>query len=428
MVVFLTGASGFIGRHLAAALVQAGHSLVLGLHSASSPSLHGRVIAIDYLQDIDASAWRPRLQGVDVVINAVGVLRATRAAGFDAVHVEAPRALFEACVQVGVRGVIQISALGADDDAASAYHVSKREADRHLASLPIPSVIVQPSLVYGRGGTSARLFDTLASLPFVPVPGDGSQRVQPIHIDDAVEAIVKLVEREAQVPGERVSLVGPAPLDLIAFLRRLRHALGFHDTVVLRIPMPIVRAAAAAGGLLPAALLDRETLAMLERGNVASDAKTRELLGRAPRPVEAFVTPDEAAAASGNATLAWVQPLLRVSIAIVWIWTGVVSLGLYPPAESYALLARLGVTGTLATLALYGAALLDIALGVGVLVLRERRWIWIGQIIVMLGYTVLISIWLPEWWLHPYGPMIKNLPLIVATMLLATLESRRWTT
>ena len=428
MVVFLTGASGFIGRHLAAALVQAGHSLVLGLHSASSPSLHGRVIAIDYLQDIDASAWRPRLQGVDVVINAVGVLRATRAAGFDALHVEAPRALFEACVQVGVRGVIQISALGADDDAASAYHVSKREADRHLASLPIPSVIVQPSLVYGRGGTSARLFDTLASLPFVPVPGDGSQRVQPIHIDDAVEAIVKLVEREAQVPGERVNLVGPAPLDLIAFLRRLRHALGFHDTVVLRIPMPIVRAAAAAGGLLPAALLDRETLAMLERGNVASDAKTRELLGRAPRPVEAFVTPDEAAAASGNATLAWVQPLLRVSIAIVWIWTGVVSLGLYPPAESYALLARLGVTGTLATLALYGAALLDIALGVGVLVLRERRWIWIGQIIVMLGYTVLISIWLPEWWLHPYGPMIKNLPLIVATMLLATLESRRWTT
>jgi len=428
MVVFLTGASGFIGRHLAAALVQAGHSLVLGLHSASSPSLHGRVIAIDYLQDVDASAWRPRLQGVDVVINAVGVLRATRAAGFDALHVEAPRALFEACVQVGVRGVIQISALGADDDAASAYHVSKREADRHLASLPIPSVIVQPSLVYGRGGTSARLFDTLASLPLVPVPGDGSQRVQPIHIDDAVEAIVKLVEREAQVPGERVSLVGPAPLDLIAFLRRLRHALGFHDTVVLRIPMPIVRAAAAAGGLLPAALLDRETLAMLERGNVASDAKTRELLGRAPRPVEAFVTPDEAAAASGNATLAWVQPLLRVSIAIVWIWTGVVSLGLYPPAESYALLARLGVTGTLATLALYGAALLDIALGVGVLVLRERRWIWIGQIIVMLGYTVLISIWLPEWWLHPYGPMIKNLPLIVTTMLLATLESRRWTT
>lgn len=428
MVVFLTGASGFIGRHLAAALAQAGHTLVLGLHSASTPVLHGRVIAIDFLEDVDASAWRPRLQGVDVVINAVGVLRATTGAGFDALHVKAPRALFEACAQVGVRRVIQISALGADEDAESAYHVSKREADRYLASLPIPSAIVQPSLVYGAGGTSARLFDTLASMPLIPVPGDGHQRVQPIHVDDAVAAIVALVERTEQATGERVSLVGPAPLTLIAFLRRLRVALGFRETGVLRVPMPIVRAAAAIGSRLPGALLDRETLAMLERGNVASDAKTRALLGRAPRPVEAFVTPETAAASSIGATLAWIQPLLRASIAIVWIWTGIVSLGLYPPSESYALLARMGVTGVVATTMLYGAALLDIALGVGVFVLRDRRWLWAAQIAVMLAYTVLISIWLPEWWLHPYGPMIKNVPLLVATMLLAVLESRRWTT
>jgi len=428
MVVFLTGASGFIGRHLAAALAQAGHTLVLGLHDAATPVLHGRVIAIDFSEDVDAAAWRPRLQGVDVVINAVGVLRATGPKGFDALHVAAPRALFEACEQVGVRRVIQISALGADDEAASGYHRSKREADRYLASLAIPSAIVQPSLVYGVGGTSARLFDTLASMPFLPVPGDGNQQVQPIHIDDAVRAIVALVERDGQPPGERVSLVGPAPLALVDFLRRLRHALGFRDTFTLRVPMPLVRAAASVGALLPGALLDRETLAMLERGNVASAAKTRELLGHAPRPVEAFVTPEVAAAASVNATLAWMQPLLRLSIAIVWIWTGIVSLGLYPPSESYALLARLGITGAFATVALYGAALLDIALGVGVLVLRNRRWLWIAQIAVMLGYSVLISLWLPEWWLHPYGPMVKNLPLIVATILLAHLESRRWTT
>ena len=428
MVVFLTGASGFIGRHLASALAHAGHTLVLGLHDAATPVLHGRVIAIDYLRDVDASAWRPRLQGVDVVINAVGALRAKAGAGFDALHVDAPRALFEACAQVGVRRVIQISALGADENAQSAYHVSKRAADSYLASLPVASAIVQPSLVYGAGGTSARLFDTLASMPLIAVPGDGSQRVQPIHVDDLVEAIVALVERNEQTSGERISLVGPAPLTLANFLERLRGALGFRDTYVLRVPMPIVRAAAAIGDLLPRALLDRETLAMLERGNVASDAKTREMLGRAPRPVEAFVSPETAAAASVSATLAWMQPLLRASIALVWIWTGIVSLGLYRPSESYALLARLGATGTMATVMLYGAALLDIALGVGVFVLRDRRWLWAAQIAVMLAYTVLISIWLPEWWLHPYGPMIKNVPMLVATMLLAVLESRRWTT
>jgi uncharacterized protein YbjT (DUF2867 family) len=428
MVVFLTGASGFIGRHLAAALAQTGHTLVLGLHNASTPVAHCRVIAIDYLQDVDASAWRPRLQGVDVVVNAVGVLRATAGAGFDALHVNAPRALFEASAQVGVRRVIQISALGADDDAQSAYHLSKREADRFLATLPVASVIVQPSLVYGTGGTSARLFDTLASMPLIPVPGKGDQRVQPIHVDDAVAALVALVERDEPSSGERISLVGPEALTLVAFLRRLRSALGFRATRVLRIPMSIMRAVAAAGARLPGALLDPETLAMLERGNVASDAKTRELLGRAPRPVEAFVTPDAAAAASASATLAWILPLMRGAIAIVWIWTGIVSLGLYPPAESYALLARLGATGMVATVLLYGAALVDVLLGIGVFVLRDRRWLWPAQIAVMVAYSVLISVWLPEWWLHPYGPMIKNLPLLVATMLVAALESRRWTT
>ena len=427
MVVFLTGASGFIGRHLAAALAHAGHSLVLGLHSSSTPVLHGRVIAIDYAQDIDAAQWRPRLRGIDVVINSVGILRNARNSDFDTLHSAAPRALFEACAAVGVKQVIQISALGADADATSAYHVSKREADRCLAKLPIRSVIVQPSLVYGAGGASAKLFDALAAMPLIPVPGDGSQRVQPIHIDDAVEAIVNLVGRD-EPPGTRISLVGPEPLTLVEFLRRLRRGLGFRNARVVRIPMPIVRFAASLGGALGRGLLDRDTLAMLERGNAASVARTQALLGRTPRPVEAFVARESAPSSSAAATLAWTIPLLRWSIALVWIWTGIVSLGLYPVAESYALLARIGITGGLATTLLYGAALLDIALGVAVFVLRDRRWVWATQIAIMLGYSVLISVWLPEWWLHPYGPLIKNVPLLVATTMLAVLESRRWTT
>jgi len=428
VVVFLTGASGFIGRHLTAALSRAGHSLVLGLHRASSSgALQGRVIAVDYAHDVDPAAWRPRLQGVDVVINAVGVLRERRGQSFEALHRDAPRALFAACAEVGVRQVIQISALGADENAKSAYHLSKRDADMFLASLPVASAIVQPSLVYGSRGTSARLFDTLASMPMIPVPGDGAQRMQPIYIDDLVDAIVALVVRVTPA-GTRFALVGPVPLTLVDFLRRLRSALGFPAAHVIRIPMPIVRAAAAIGDIAPVALLDRETLAMLERGNTAPSTSTRELLGREPRPAEAFVPPETAAASSTQATLAWMLPLLRFSIAIVWIWTGIVSLGLYPVAESYALLARLRITGLPATVLLYGAALIDLALGIATLVLRDRRWIWRAQIAVIVGYSVLISVWLPEWWLHPYGPMVKNLPLLAATALIATLEGRRWTT
>jgi uncharacterized protein YbjT (DUF2867 family) len=426
-VVFLTGASGFIGRRLAEALARAGHSLVFALHRRAALPAPGRVVEVDFTHDVDVAIWRSRLAGVDVVVNAVGILREHGAQTFAALHRDAPRALFSACVDAGVRRVIQISALGADGAARSAYHLSKRAADDHLASLPIASTIVQPSLVYGPGGTSARLFELLASLPLIPVPGSGSQRVQPVLIDDVVDAIVALIGRPTS-PGTRVPLVGPHDITLADFLLELRGGLGLQRGRVIRIPMPLVRFAARIGDRLPGALLDTQTLGMLERGNVASPRAIHQLLDREPRSVEAFVPVDAADAVRTQALLRWQLPLLRASIGIVWIWTGIVSFGLYPVEESYALLARFSVQGIAAGILLYGAAAIDLLLGIATLFARERRWVWRAQIAIVLGYTAVITIWLPEFWLHPYGPISKNLPLLAATYLVATLERRPWTT
>jgi hypothetical protein len=108
----------------------------------------------------------------------------------------------------------------------------------------------------------------------------------------------------------------------------------------------------------------------------------------------------------------------------VWIVTGIVSFGLYPVADSYELLARVGITGMLAPLMLYGAAAIDFLFGIGTMVLRRRRWLWIAQIALMVFYTALISWRLPEFWLHPYGPLLKNLPMVAAIWLLMELEKR----
>jgi hypothetical protein len=118
------------------------------------------------------------------------------------------------------------------------------------------------------------------------------------------------------------------------------------------------------------------------------------------------------------------HPLRRVSVAAVWIATGVVSAGLYPVEESLALLARVGLTGTPALVALYGAAALDIAIGIAILTLRCRRMLWLLQLAVIAAYTALITVFLPEQWLHPYGPILKNLPMLAAILLLHQLEER----
>ncbi|HEX2243435.1 MAG TPA: DoxX-like family protein, partial [Gammaproteobacteria bacterium] len=76
----------------------------------------------------------------------------------------------------------------------------------------------------------------------------------------------------------------------------------------------------------------------------------------------------------------------------------------------------------LATLALYGAALLDLALGIAILVCKRRRLLWIAQVAVIFLYMGIISLRIPEFWLHPFGPILKNLPILAAIWILYELE------
>jgi len=418
--VLLLGATGFIGERLRAALEDAGNEVVCGVRAERTVA-GCRSIDVDYTRDSSPAAWLPRLEGVDVVVNAIGILRETGSASFEALHVDAPTALFRACVQAGVRKVIQISALGADVHAMSRYHISKKRGDDQLAALPLQWVIVQPSLVFGEGGRSSALLTRLAALPLVPLPGDGGQHVQPIHVDDLTTAIVRLIETNEH-DRQRIAAVGPGPVTLRELLGALRRALGLGNPRFVTIPMALVRAAAAAGERIRGVLLDREALGMLLRGNVASPARITAALGRPPRPVESFIPPHAARAFADEARLAWLLPLLRATIGFVWIATAIVSLGVYPVADSYALLARVGLTGAAATVALYGAALVDLAFGIGVFVLRDRRWLWRAQMALIVGYSVVIAIALPEYWVHPFGPLLKNLPLFVAILVLHEFE------
>lgn len=425
MRILLTGATGFVGRHLLAALLAEGYHVTCAVRkpcTSSNPRL--RYIQADFAKDTDKSGWLARLADVDLVINTVGIFRATPGQSFAALHTDAPRALFAACAEArSVRMVIQLSALGADEQAKTAYHLSKKAADDYLAGLPLPSWVVQPSLIYGKDGASARVFKTLASMPFTVRFGDAPQLVQPVHIDDVVAAIVALVRMPQPVPGaRRVPLVGPSALPFTDYLGALRKAMGMGTQTVLQLPAALARALARVGRLLPGAMLDPDALSMLDRGNTADPACIAHLLGRPPRSVAEFI--EDAEAERAQAKLQWLLPALRFSIAAVWIATAIVSFGLYPAELSYQLLARTGIPAPLHPLMLYGAAGFDLALGLGILFLPKRRWLWVAQLLLIGFYTVVIALRLPEFLLHPYGPLTKNLPMLAAIWLLYELEER----
>jgi uncharacterized protein YbjT (DUF2867 family) len=273
MRVLLTGASGFIGRNVAVALAAAGHQVRPASRS------HGT----DFARMLTLADWLPHLDGIDAVVNGVGIIGEKGGQRFEPLHRQAPIALFRACAQAGVRRVVQISALGADQTAFSAYHLSKRAADDGLRSLDLDWFVLRPTLIYGRGGKSADLFMRLAAMPFIPVLGDGQQALQPVHIGDVVATVMRaLVAPEAR---RTLDIVGPETIALVEWLQRMRQAQGRPRAPVLRCRYPWAAALAHIGRHFNP-ILQAENLRMLESGYWAEVRPLADFLGRMPLPME----------------------------------------------------------------------------------------------------------------------------------------------
>lgn len=269
MNILLTGANGFIGRNVSALLAQAGHRIVAA----------SRQTGIDFTRMSDPADWMPRLRGIDAVINSVGIIGETSQQRFMPLHRDAPIALFQACSEAGIRRVIQISALGADDTAFSAYHLSKRAADDALRALDIDWFVLRPSLIYGRGGASAGFFLRLARLPFLPVIGDGAQTLQPVHIADVAATALRCLECTAS--RRTLDIVGNDSVTFADWLGRMRSAQGLPQASRFEIPPRIAHAAfQVLRHVHP--LFQPDILRMLLTGYHGNPTRITDFLGRPP--------------------------------------------------------------------------------------------------------------------------------------------------
>ncbi|RQR36449.1 NAD-dependent epimerase/dehydratase family protein [Burkholderia sp. Bp9143] len=418
MNILVCGANGFIGRALGARLEAGGHRVLRGVRHAVGP----HDVAIDFATDTDPDAWLARLDGVDVVINAVGILADRRDATFDTVHRAAPCALFTACCRAGVRRVIQISALGVERG-DTPYFASKYAADTFLQTLPLDYRIVRPALVYGTSGTSARFFRMLASLPVHALPAGGHQRLRPVHVDDLADLVARLVDAPA-AGNPVIDAVGGDEVEYREMLSVYRAALGFPPAARIALPGPLVGAAAALLGTMPGAMLTRDTWTMLRGGNTGDPAALAAVLGRPPRGLRRFIGADtDAVALRRDALAMWRRPLLLGALAIVWIWTAIVSAFIHPRHDSLAMLARAHLTGLPALIALYAACALDFAFGVATVAAPSRR-LWVAQGVLIVAYSAVIAVTMPGLLAEPFGPVLKNVPILAILLILFSEEER----
>jgi len=417
MKILITGASGFIGFHLLKQLLRNGHSVVGCTRRVTAlqrylPSVEW--VHCDFTEDISPEVWLPRLEGIDVIVNAVGIIEEQGNQTFETVQTLTPIALFDAANTLNIN-VIQISALGADDPTVKEEFLrSKLAADNHLNSLSVDSIIVHPSIVIGRGGTSTLLFNSMAALPLTPLIGDGQQKIQPIHIDDTITSLVHMIEHWPEGKN-RHQLMGANILTMAELYSITREWLRLPNIRFIKIPLALLRALASlnekVGGK---GLLNNDTLNLLE------NAKTPESTYHAtpPKSLQEALWLDPATTSdTWYARLQSVHPMMFWSIAFIWIFTGLTS-AFFDLDSGYALMASGGFSGWQATTAIYAGAIIDFSLGIMMIKNYRLRWVYSIQITMMLGYMAAITFIAPDQWLHPFGPVTKNFPLIAGTVFL----------
>ena len=407
MKILLIGATGFIGSHIAKVLKAQGHHVV---GCVRNPARDSNDIPCNFYTDTSKNVWKKRLKNKDCVINAVGIITQTRHNTFETVHTEAPKALFDACKDLKIKRIIHISALGVSKKSQTAYNNTKKAADDYLLSLNLPAVILRPSWLYGAGSRSFELLCAFSALPITPLVDNGAYKVQPIKIEEFARAVAWLVQD--QTLSGIVEVGGAQKLPISRMHEFLRQWLKLKPTYALPIPSVIVKHLVKLGDTVFKGPVNSASFDMLTRNNVTDDTRLWERSGITPTPFEDALRAEPSVPAhTWHARMFFLLPLLRYSLAFVWLSTAGVS-------------AFFGVPD-LGTAATYCAVVLNIAMGFTLLFNYRLQLFGTLQVFLILAYSLFITFDNPEWWFHPYGPLLKNIPLLVATFLITTVTRTR---
>ena len=206
----------------------------------------------------------------------------------------------------------------------------------------------------------------------------------------------------------------------------LRRWLGLAPARMLPLPEWMLGALIPLARALSLDALSKDSLTMLRHGNTAPVAPLTEALNWTPRELGAALAAEPSTeAALWHARLFFLRPALRIGLAAIWIWTAIVSAFLYPLEKSMAMVAGLGVSGWQATALVYAGAALDGTLGLALLFNIRPASIGVLQIATVAVFTLLACFAVPEAWIEPFGPLTKNIAVVLATLVLIAMEAKR---
>jgi NADH dehydrogenase len=299
-LVTIYGGSGFIGRYVARRMAKEGWRVRVAVRRPNEAIFVRPYGVVGQVEPVfcnirDDASVRAVMQGADAVVNCVGVLNEVGKNGFDAVQAEGAGRIARIAAELGVGHLVQLSAIGADAESASAYARSKAAGEAAVQEAFPAAVILRPSVVFG---SEDQFFNRFAAMsrfgPILPVVG-AETKFQPVYVDDVAQAAVKAVLGEA-APGF-YELGGP---DVHSFRELMQKMLQVVQRRRLIVNIPFFVARIMGGvfdllqtvtlGLFTNGLITRDQVRNLARDNVVSPrARGLADLGIAPTPIDAVL-------------------------------------------------------------------------------------------------------------------------------------------
>ena len=284
--VVILGGTGFVGRHLVARLLESGHRVTVlsrgvdarkrAMKPRGASLIEGDVSDPDFLAAV--------LDDADAVVNLIGILneKGDRGDGFERVFVGHLDALIEAMKRMGVRRLLQMSALNAGRG-DSHYLQSRGRAEQHVRASGLDWTLLRPSVIAGPGdGLFCRFDGLLKFAPVLPI-GRADARFQPVWVGDVVEAYAKALDDPRSI-GQSYDLIGPDVMTLKQIVKLAARGRSRHR-MAIGLPAALGKLQAEVGEWLPGKPISRDNWRSLQLDSVSLEDGLRRL-GLTPTPVE----------------------------------------------------------------------------------------------------------------------------------------------
>ncbi len=287
-MILLTGASGYVGSHIAEKLVAAGRPVRAMVHNVERARAEGRLGGLE-VEWVQADVTRPEsleaaVAGVDTVVHTVAIAIEKGGRTYEEINYQGTVNLVEAAKKAGAHRFINMSQLGAAPDLPYRFLASKGKAQAYVAASGLAWSALRPSVIWGPEDEFANTFAKLVPLsPIIyPIVGDENALFQSIWVGDVASVVLRMLEDDATI-GTEYELGGPDILTLEEIERRTLKAIGARR-VMVRFPMPLLRVVVGLmESLLPNPPVTHSLLELLAVPNTTENNRIYEFV-EDPRP------------------------------------------------------------------------------------------------------------------------------------------------